>query len=311
MKEKIHNLRRALLIFHSPLDNTVGIENAARIFQSALHPKSFISLDQADHLLSDEADSFYTGAVLAAWAAKYIEVSPEAETGIELAPEKNLIVARTGAEGYYTEIMANGHPLISDEPKSYGGTDKGASRYDKEQRTWMTFTSEDGLFGTDISAIAIDGDDVWFGTDMGATKYNEKSHDFITYTSTEGLASNVVTCIAIDDREIWFGSSDSGAACMDKAAGKWRVFTKDDGMLHDRVVTIALDGDHVWFGTEAGLCRYDRKTSAWTAYADDSSQFSFLSLQFSEFPTGSRFFAKYIVNLDSPTVSGLLANLLM
>jgi putative redox protein len=79
MQKKIRNLRRALLIFHSPVDNTVGIENAARIFQSAMHPKSFISLDKADHLLSNEADSFYVGTVLAAWAAKYIEVSPEAE----------------------------------------------------------------------------------------------------------------------------------------------------------------------------------------------------------------------------------------
>jgi putative redox protein len=140
MQEKIRNLRRALLIFHSPLDNTVGIDNAARIFRNAMHPKSFISLDKADHLLTDEADSFYVGAVLAAWAAKYIEISPEKETGVRLTPEKNLIVTRTAAEGYYTEIMAaegyyteimaNGHPLIADEPVSYGGTDKGASPYE-------------------------------------------------------------------------------------------------------------------------------------------------------------------------------------
>jgi putative redox protein len=130
MQEKIRNLKRALLIFHSPFDNTVGIDNAARIFRNAVHPKSFISLDKADHLLTDEADSFYVGAVLAAWAAKYIELSPEKETGVKLTPEKNLIVARTAAEGYYTEIMANGHPLIADEPLSYGGTDKGASPYE-------------------------------------------------------------------------------------------------------------------------------------------------------------------------------------
>jgi putative redox protein len=130
MQKKIHNLRRALLIFHSPFDNIVGIENAGRIFQSALHPKSFISLDQADHLLSDEADSYYVGAVLAAWAAKYIDIFPETESGVELEPHKNFIVARTGAEGYFTEIMANGHPLISDEPRSHGGTNQGASPYE-------------------------------------------------------------------------------------------------------------------------------------------------------------------------------------
>ncbi len=72
MRETIRNLRRALLIFHSPADNTVGIDNAAQIFQVARHPKSFISLDRADHLLSDESDSLYVGAVIAAWARKYI-----------------------------------------------------------------------------------------------------------------------------------------------------------------------------------------------------------------------------------------------
>lgn len=72
MQKKIYNLRRALLIFHSPFDNTVGIENAARIFENARHPKSFISLDTADHLLTNQKDSFYVGAMLATWAAKYI-----------------------------------------------------------------------------------------------------------------------------------------------------------------------------------------------------------------------------------------------
>lgn len=73
MKEKIEGLDRALMIFHSPTDNRVGIENASMIFTAAKHPKSFVSLDRADHLLTDEADSIYTGKVLAAWAAKYIQ----------------------------------------------------------------------------------------------------------------------------------------------------------------------------------------------------------------------------------------------
>ena len=72
MKKTIQNLNRALLILHSPLDETVGIENAAQIFQAARHPKSFISLDTADHLLTEQADSLYAGAVISAWAAKYV-----------------------------------------------------------------------------------------------------------------------------------------------------------------------------------------------------------------------------------------------
>ena len=72
MQETIRNLNRALLIFHSPYDRIVGIENAARIFQTARHPKSFISLDKADHLLMDKKDSWYVGAIIATWALKYI-----------------------------------------------------------------------------------------------------------------------------------------------------------------------------------------------------------------------------------------------
>ncbi|MEO9885863.1 MAG: alpha/beta fold hydrolase [Balneola sp.] len=72
MKDFIHNLGKALIVFHSPIDNTVGIDNASKIFTAAKHPKSFISLDKADHLLSDKEDSMYVGKVLGTWAEKYI-----------------------------------------------------------------------------------------------------------------------------------------------------------------------------------------------------------------------------------------------
>lgn len=72
MESFIQKLDRALMIFHSPVDNTVGIDNASMIFKNAKHPKSFVSLDQADHLLTDNKDSIYVGKVLAAWAEKYI-----------------------------------------------------------------------------------------------------------------------------------------------------------------------------------------------------------------------------------------------
>jgi putative redox protein len=76
MQQTIQNLEKSLLIFHSPLDEIVGIENAAQIFQAARHPKSFISLDTADHLLTNSADSQYVGAVIAAWSQKYIDAPP-------------------------------------------------------------------------------------------------------------------------------------------------------------------------------------------------------------------------------------------
>jgi putative redox protein len=73
MQQTIRELNRALLIFHSPVDDIVGIENAAKIFQIARHPKSFISLDQADHLLMKPNDSQYVGSLIAAWVMKYVE----------------------------------------------------------------------------------------------------------------------------------------------------------------------------------------------------------------------------------------------
>ena len=77
MQQTIQNLDRALLIFHAPTDGVVGIDNAARIFQAARHPKSFISLDQADHLLMNPKDSRYVGSLIATWASKYIDVNRE------------------------------------------------------------------------------------------------------------------------------------------------------------------------------------------------------------------------------------------
>ena len=73
MQKTLRHLNKALLILHSPLDDIVGIENAAQLFQSARHPKSFVSLDRADHLLSHASDSNYVGSLIAAWAARYID----------------------------------------------------------------------------------------------------------------------------------------------------------------------------------------------------------------------------------------------
>ena len=77
MQTAIRKLNRALLIFHSPVDEVVSVDNAAKIFQAARHPKSFISLDRADHLLSVQRDSLYVGSMVAAWARRYLEISRE------------------------------------------------------------------------------------------------------------------------------------------------------------------------------------------------------------------------------------------
>ncbi len=129
MEEAVKNLRRrALLIFHSPVDNVVGIDNAAKIFMMAKHPKSFVTLDQADHLLTDQNDSHYVGTVIEAWARKYLGLPQE--DAAQMKPLDKRVVTKTGNDGYRTEIAASGHSLVADEPISLGGSNTGPNPYD-------------------------------------------------------------------------------------------------------------------------------------------------------------------------------------
>jgi putative redox protein len=128
MQETLRHLNRALLIFHSPVDEIVGIENAARIFQAARHPKSFISLDKADHLLSNLSDSRYVGTVIAAWSLKYVNGS-QTEAAEGSAADEH-VVTHTGQSGYLTDIMVNNHSLIADEPLNVGGTNLGPTPFE-------------------------------------------------------------------------------------------------------------------------------------------------------------------------------------
>jgi uncharacterized OsmC-like protein/fermentation-respiration switch protein FrsA (DUF1100 family) len=124
LEERVAALRRALLLFHAPRDMVVGIENASRIFVAARHPKSFISLDDADHLLSDRADAAYVADVLAAWAGRYLSPLPEEE-------RSNLVrVRETGAGPFQQLVEVGGHALLADEPVEQGGADSGPSPYD-------------------------------------------------------------------------------------------------------------------------------------------------------------------------------------
>lgn len=130
MEDVVRGLRRSLLIMHSPLDEAVDIDNASALFGMALHPKSFISLADADHLLSDEVDSLYAGAALAAWAARYITEPKAASEQKTNGESPSLVRARTAGSGFYTELNAGGHLLQADEPESYGGSNRGPSPYD-------------------------------------------------------------------------------------------------------------------------------------------------------------------------------------
>lgn len=129
MQDVVRNLRKALLIFHSPIDNTVGVENARCIFETAKHPKSFVSLDRADHLLSNDSDALYVGAVLGAWAQKYIKARPDKMQPVAEASQD--VTVRMGQAKYRTDMIArSGHHMIADEAVRLGGGNLGPDPFD-------------------------------------------------------------------------------------------------------------------------------------------------------------------------------------
>jgi uncharacterized OsmC-like protein/alpha/beta superfamily hydrolase len=121
-------LHRALLILHSPTDNEVGVEHAARLFVSARHPKSFIALDGADHLLTDRADAAFAARVISTWAARYIV--DESGAAPPPSPTAQVVVAETTQGRFLNHVVTGGHRFLTDEPVSVGGFDAGPTPYD-------------------------------------------------------------------------------------------------------------------------------------------------------------------------------------
>ncbi|MBC3845325.1 alpha/beta fold hydrolase [Winogradskyella echinorum] len=124
----VKSLRKPLLILHSPFDKIVGIENAEQLYHNARHPKSFVTLDNADHLLNDEKDSIYVGEIIGTWAKRYfpkIENVMLSTEGEQLVGHLNII-----EDNFTTSIQTKNHSLIADEPASVGGSDFGPSPYE-------------------------------------------------------------------------------------------------------------------------------------------------------------------------------------
>jgi putative redox protein len=127
---RISGLRKALLIMHSPTDDTVGIDNATRIFVAAKHPKSFVSLAGADHLLSNRHDSAYAADVIAAWASRYIDAAVADKTADPGDRQREVVVRETRNSKFQQTVTVGPHRLLADEPAAAGGEDTGLAPYD-------------------------------------------------------------------------------------------------------------------------------------------------------------------------------------
>lgn len=130
VSDAVSSLKRPLLVLHSPVDATVSIENATGLFVAAKHPKSFVSLDKADHLLTGREDAEYVASVIAGWAGRYL--GPVSATPDLLETDDNtLIVRETRRAGpYQNEVIVGARRFLSDEPKSMGGGDTGPDPYE-------------------------------------------------------------------------------------------------------------------------------------------------------------------------------------
>lgn len=123
-----NKLKVALLVLHSPQDRVVEIDNASKIYLNAHHPKSFVSLDGADHLLSDKKDSRYTGQVISAWASRYL--SSEINDEPNKSPRKAPVSVSLDGPSFTSEITIGEHSIIADEPLSVGGLNLGPTPFD-------------------------------------------------------------------------------------------------------------------------------------------------------------------------------------
>ncbi|MDT8348034.1 MAG: alpha/beta fold hydrolase [Flavobacteriaceae bacterium] len=126
MPATLQSLRKPIIILHSPQDTTVGIKNAEENYKNARHPKSFVSLDGADHLLMNKNDSVYVGEVIASWATRYIKIDEEQQPD----SEHSVVAVLNKNDAFFTPMKVGNHFLKADEPESYGGTDLGPSPYE-------------------------------------------------------------------------------------------------------------------------------------------------------------------------------------
>ena len=184
---RVKDLRKALLVLQSPTDDTVGIDNATRIFLAAKHPKSFVSLADADHLLTRRADALYAAHVIAAWAERYVEAAPAA-AGEGRASRSS----RDGRRQVPTNGRVGPHRFLGDEPVAAGGMDSGPSPYDLLLSALGTCTAMTLRLYADQKKLPLTG--------VSVTLTHAKIHaaDCATCETKEGKIDRIERTIALE-----------------------------------------------------------------------------------------------------------------
>jgi uncharacterized OsmC-like protein/fermentation-respiration switch protein FrsA (DUF1100 family) len=188
----VAKLHKALLVMHSPTDDTVGIDNATNIFIAAKHPKSFVSLSGADHLLSNKRDSTYVADVIAAWSERYVDAATAQPATDPSEAPRNVVVRETRASKFQQTVTTGPHQMLADEPIAAGGRDTGPGPYDFVLAGLGACTSMTMRMYADRKALPLDR--------IAVTLQHKKIHaeDCAECETREGMLDQIDRVISIE-----------------------------------------------------------------------------------------------------------------
>jgi len=216
---------------------------------------------------------------------EYVQIQKQKEIKQETVSKE--IIKDKGRINREKSLLSNRvNCVAADDKNVWVATDRGVSRFSRNENRWTYYTRLDGLASDDVAAVALDGKWVWFGTSDGVSRYDTSSKEWKTFKKKDGLASDKVYCIAVDGNYVWFGT-DRGLNRYDKQLDSWALRSKKDGLSTNIVKAIAIETEYVWVGTQpekqenwddwggprekgkpgSGVNRYHRRTDSWNAYS--------------------------------------------